>query len=282
MRLNNKYIVSLLLLFISCITHARERNDILSCYEYAKIKISESAHNSGENLLVVIDQTIDFDVNLKRSVHNKIHEFLSPGDRIQIATFAANADGYYSNLILDGRLDFSIPKDVGYQTSKPRLMKFEKCFLSQGKHVRELIDTKLVSVFTSSNTDVPKTEIMGSLKEISNVIPKDRQTTVLLVSDMLENSSFISFYRSGDLKRLQGSEWVASAKDFGLIADLDGANIYIIGGGVISSTAKKGSYRSAESMASIEKFWSTYFNEANAKLAGFGRPYLFKSLERHK
>ncbi|WP_350624531.1 hypothetical protein, partial [Pseudoalteromonas sp. 24-MNA-CIBAN-0067] len=57
------------------------------------------------DVVVLVDQTVNLDTNLKKSVHKQVQQLLGPGDRIRIVSFSANAQGHYTDIAFEGEFD---------------------------------------------------------------------------------------------------------------------------------------------------------------------------------
>lgn len=117
---------------------------------------------------------------------------------------------------------------------------------------------------------------MNALRKIGDDIKsaeKPHDHVVFLISDMLENSDYASFYAKNQIKNLVVADELKKAQTHNLFADLSGARVYVTGAGLISDDIKQ-SYRSGRTMDALNAFWAGYFNRSNASLAGFGTPSL--------
>lgn len=254
------------------VAHSASRDDFPSCY--GLLNGSGEQTPADRELFVIIDQTLEFNVDLKRHVHNKVHEYLKPGDRITVLTFSAYAEGRYAQMPLTGKLDHELDEDTRFETGKTDLRKFDRCMQRQQAFVRTTIDNTLKSAFTDASTDLPKTELMGSLSNFGQGVISTSRTpkkTVLVVSDMMENSEALTFYRNGGIANLNVTEMLKQAKDAGLLSVMDGASINVIGAGISGSDG----YLSQSAMQNMQAFWSGYFEESGGSLVGWGQPQLF-------
>jgi hypothetical protein len=117
---------------------------------------------------------------------------------------------------------------------------------------------------------------MNALRKIGDDIKTAEKThdhVVFLISDMLENSDYTSFYAKNQIKNLVVADELKNARTHNLFADLSGARIYVTGAGLITDDIKQG-YRSGKTMDALNAFWNGYFSQSNASLAGFGTPSL--------
>lgn len=250
------------------------RDDFPTCYNLLDRQAPKAEQRT---LFVVIDQTLVFDVDLKRHIHSKVHEYLQPGDRITVLTFSAYAKGRYAQMPLTGQLDYPLDNDARYKISKSALRKFDQCMQRQSAFVTRNIDHTMKTAFEEASTDLPKTELMGSLVNFADGVIRASQASekvILIASDMMENSDAVSFYGSRGISSFDVDATLAKAEKANLISDLAGARVYVIGAGISANDR----YLSQTVMSKMQSFWAGYFERAGAELAGWGQPQLFGAL----
>lgn len=129
-----------------------------------------------------------------------------------------------------------------------------------------------------ASSDLAKSDVMASLRDFSARIRQSnaKERVVLIVSDMLENSSVSSFYANNTVRRINAGKELALAQKNDLVGDFGGARVYVIGAGMLAkdATSKKGIYRSPDVMNALSEFWKGYFRATNADLKEFGQPAL--------
>jgi hypothetical protein len=252
---------------------AADRNDVKSCYDYAKVDPKAALVMPNRHLFVAIDGTFSPDIKIKKLVHSKVHQFLQPGDKITIISFSAYVEDFYTNVLFSGRLDTDIvDRDV---IPKKALMTFDNCMSKQAAFVRGKIDAHIKHSFKPISVDVPKTEILLNLSQvIAPIIAADEQSrqVLLLVSDMVENSDVTSFYVSNTLKTIKPEQEIARVTQANMLSDFNQADIYVLGAGWVPTGTK--AYRGGEKMLPLKLFWQQYFETSNAKLKAFGQPIL--------
>ncbi|MCT8985799.1 hypothetical protein [Shewanella phaeophyticola] len=252
---------------------AAERNDIKSCYDYARVDPKTASSVPQRHLFVAIDGTFSPDINIKKLVHQKVHLFLQPGDKVTIINFSAYVEDFYTNILFTGKLDTDIANrdDV----SKKLLRKFDHCMSQQGAYVKRRVDSSIISSFKKDDVNVPKTEILSNLSQVIAPIiaaDNDGRRLLLLVSDMVENSDVTSFYASNSLKTIAPEQEIAKVTKANMLSNFNQADIYVLGAGWITSDTK--GYRGGDKMLPLKQFWSQYFDQSNAKLKAFGQPVL--------
>lgn len=256
---------------------AETRDDFPSCYgliQQPDLASKAPAHE----LFVIVDQTVPLNLSLKRSVHSKVHRFLQPGDRFTLLTFSAFAKDRYAAMPLTGKLDSALDEDTRYRTSIPKLKKFDHCMQQQKAYVAHTIDVKLKAALENANTKLPNTELAGSLARFGQTLISQSdapKVTVLIVSDMLENSDAATFYAHGQIQSIDAEASMAAVDKAGLISDWHGATVYVIGAGLLPGDG----YRSAQVLHSLKTFWKDYLQRSDAELAGWGQPDLMVDLQ---
>lgn len=186
-------------------------------------------------------------------------------------------------LLSSGKLDHALPEAVRNDVSKPVLTKFDQCMARQSRLAAQAVGTALRDAFAGSSGEIAKSDVLASLKDISGKVRQSPGTekVVLLVSDMLENSSVSSFYASQSVRRIDPLHEMKLASDNQLLADFAGARLYVLGAGLLGEDAKnkKAAYGDPKTMQALTTFWKTYFDKSNAQLVEFGQPALLNQVK---
>lgn len=261
---------------VAMTAHAGVLNDVPSCYQANKIANPNPA--PGLELFVAIDQTTPLDDNLKRQIQEVIGAQLKPGNAYSLFTFSAYSQGRYLNLVSHGELERGLPEAVRNDTGAKALRQFDACLSGQQRYVAQLLGKQLQQALGNSSDTLAKSDVLASLKEISSRIMQSRaqNRVVLLVSDMLENSSVTSFYASRAVRKLDPAAELAKVEREKLLASFAGARVYVIGAGLIAEDSKqaKGVYRDPVTMQSLQTFWRRFIEKSGGKLVEFGQPAL--------
>ncbi|AUX92191.1 hypothetical protein [Mixta gaviniae] len=267
--------LALIFLGMTCVAQAAERNDIPSCYHFLKVDDARPA-DSGRELVIVIDQTVKVPLSLKESVWQHVLRYVQPGDRVVLYQFSALLQDNYLKRAYDGRLEAPFTDQKARNSmGMESLKKLDSCLVQQKHYFSQGIGKVMAASFAAEGDSVAKSEIFGSLKRIAADLKGDPATekSLLLVSDMLENSDFVSFYSNNRIRAIVPDEEMAKVTKQALIADFDGARVYVAGAGLID-TAAKNNYRSGKVMQQLETFWQRYFEASHAELVSFGAPEL--------
>ncbi|MFP1723097.1 hypothetical protein ACLECX_09500 [Lonsdalea quercina] len=270
-----KYCLALLLWGISTAVAAAPRNDIPSCYDYAHMAQYRPAE-TGRELVIIVDQTVTVPLDLKKSTWNQVLRFVQPGDHVMLYQFSALLQDNYMKRVFDGRLEMPfIDKKTRNGIGMDSLKSLDACLVQQQQFFAKTLGGHMAASFADSQTRIAKSEILDSLKHIASDLQHSpsSQTTILLISDMLENSDFDSFYRQQAIRELSPQNELQRVTRQGLLADFGGANVYVAGAGLIDINAKN-SYRSGKVLRQLKTFWQDYFEASNAKLISFGTPEL--------
>jgi len=259
---------------------AAERNDVPSCYSQARIDEFRTAP-SGRMLTVVVDQTTPLTQDLQRTAWGHIKRFMQPGDKIRLYSFSAYLEGHYTRLRFAGELEQPIDPKVLGSVPMMATRKFESCLKNQPARMFQGFGKVFAATMGKSSSDIPRSEILFSLKAVGEDLAKAEgvsEHVVLVMSDMLEYSDFGSFYQSNGIRQIDPKVEIAKVEKHNLLGDFKGARIYVHGAAFVPTTAKNG-YRSGKMIQNLEQFWGTYFQESNASLAGFGNPELTTAVE---
>ena len=274
--MNTKAIlIGVALIFVTTTSYSGKGDDFKTCYGYFSSGIESKKAN--KELFVLFDQTISLDNHLKSIVNKKIREFLTPGRKITLVTFSTYEGKRYTKRILTGQLDFPLTPEQEYEIPKREIRKFNSCNKKQNKYALGLLNESLKSALNGTDKAIRNSEIIGNLHRISGSIIKKSMTqnkSVLIVSDMLENSESLSFYKGGKVNLSSGDDALNIVTKGGMLPDLDGAKIYVLGAGFNS----KG-YKNASTMKKINSFWKKFFKASNSNLIGWGQPELFEKIE---
>lgn len=269
----------LLAMVLPCAALAADRNDLQSCYERNGMTEVKPA-GSGRELVVIIDQTIPMPDDLQRSSWGQIDRFVQPGDRVKLYTFSAFLPGEYLRLAYAGELDKPLVGEVRDDVSQRKLRSLDQCLTTQKKAFQGGFGKMFVKSLREARQDIPKSEIMNSLRKVGEDMKRDHgvdDRVVFLISDMLEHSDYTSFYASNQIKQLNVANEMKLATSKGLQADLQGARVYVTGAGLVTDSVKH-AYRSGKTMDALNDFWRQYLSTSNASLEGFGTPSLSTDL----
>jgi len=251
---------------------AAERNDIPSCYTWAKLEAQRPAL-SGRELVIIVDQTVYVPESLQRSAWAHVMRYLRPGDTVRLYQFSALLVDHHLGLSFAGQLETPLEGKLRNRIGSDDLKKLDGCLKQQMGYFHQSFGKIFAgSFFATENSKVVYTELLSSLQKIGDDMvarPVDDRV-VLLISDMLENSKTTSFYGAGKIRDIDPQAELKKASPF--VTNFAGARFYVHGAGVV------GGYLPGETLSRLEQFWRAYLTQSNASLQGFGTPELTMDL----
>jgi len=269
-----------LLFIILCVLSfncfANERNDIPNCYQYSHLQQFQP-HAQGRELVILIDQTVHVPTSIKQNIWEKVVRWAQPGDHIILYQFSALLKDKYLQRVYDGTLaplltDKSIRDNLGLDSLK----QLDQCLIEQKQFFAKQIGQTMAKSYSIHGDNIAKSEIINSLQQVNQDIknhPQQLNRRYLVISDMLENSDFDSFYRNNAIRNLSPDMEMKQISSLELTTDFEGSPIYVVGAGLIASQHGN-NYRSGKIMQNLEKFWSKWMTNSNGKLVYFGAPDL--------
>lgn len=251
-------------------------NQIPSCYAAGKLDIKPAPAQRA--FFIVLDETVVLDDALKRSLWELVKPVIGPGTEVSVYRFSAYSQGKYLDVVASGLLETPLPAKARDDISVPKLKTFDACMTGQAQFGLNLARNAIGKVLADSTFDLAKSDIDGSLFALAKVVKDSKAPvrTVLLVSDMLENSTVSSFYQNKGVRNIDPAAELKKVDNAKLFGDFGGANVYVMGAGLIQTVpgAKSAQYRDTKTMSSLQQFWTGYFERSNAKLEAFGTPAL--------
>lgn len=264
------------LLSFSSLSFAQPK-DIPSCYDALNLQAYKQ-QEAARQLIVIVDQTSRFDASLKESVHQQVEQFIQQGDQVQLIAFSANAQGKYTEVVFNGQFDHPLSAADRNSVGKMTLNKLDACLKAQQK-VKAKLHKMLSGAFGDDKQQYPKTELIGSLLQISSEVvspANGNRKVILVVSDMLENSSITSFYAKNTVRQIDASAEIAKVSNAGIIGNFGGADVHVIGAGFVGNGM---AYSSQQALASLETFWRNLIKQNNGTLQQFGKPKLLSQIQ---
>lgn len=267
-------------LLCSFLVFAGQTNAIHTCYDKKMATPSEGGETA---LFVMIDQTTLLDLKLKQLVADNIKPFLLPSNSFSIVTFSAYTQGHYTELVVSGKLDAALDPAMRNDISKPVLVKFDHCVNQQLPQAAHLVGGALRTAFENATSDIAKSDVLAGIKAVSSMVQnsKARNKIVLIVSDMLENSSITSFYsdKGQSVRKIDPAKELKLVEENRLFGNFEGARVYVVGAGLLGDDAQKAKrYRDPKTMQSLASFWKSYFDKSNGQLVEFGEPALLNPI----
>lgn len=268
------------LLVLPTFLMAAQRNDVPGCYDAAKIGEFRSPP-SGRMLTVVVDQTTPLTLELQKTAWGHIKRFIKPGDQLRLYSFSAYLEGRYTSLAFAGELETPLTENIIGSVPMMAARKLDGCLKGQPTVMFQRFGKAFVDAMGKSRADIPRSEILFSMKAVGEDLQKATGVTdnvILLMSDMLEYSDFANFYAANHIRQIDPAVEMAKVEKQKLLANFGGARVYVLGAAFVPTETKNG-YRSGKMIQSLEEFWSTYFEKSGAQLKGFGTPELTAVVE---
>ncbi|MEM5426332.1 hypothetical protein [Paraburkholderia ferrariae] len=263
--------------------HAGLTNDVPSCYAANKIAAPQVQYD--QLIYVLVDQTVQLDATLQKSVLDNVQGMLKPGTKFVIAEFSAFSQGHYLNVLHTGVIERPIPASEEGNVVMSRLRDFHTCMQQQLVYGQRLALATTAQVLKSGTSTLHQSDILMALKSVSSAVAQEKAThkLVFVVTDGLENSSVTSFYARNAVRHINPAVELKKAQDNNLFGDFGSARIYLLGAGVMQpaangSTAERNGYRDPKTLMDLKQFWSGYFSRSNAQLVEFGAPALLEPL----
>ncbi len=284
MKLYKIILLSIVVFLNGCnLTNQSKKNDnfasIKSCYDTYGIDNINAIKN---NVYIIIDQTFILDEHLKEHVIEKISPLLVNGNKINIIKFSTFSEGHYTSVVSKDTIETKLTNMQRDDIANNKLKKFDRCMEYKLQAKKKEIPISLMDTLNESNETISHSEIFKTLLEVSNLHsfkkPKGNKI-IILVSDMLENSSISSFYTNNSVKMIQYEKEMKVVKKAEYLPDFKDASVYVIGAGLLSMKARNQSNSNIKKLNKLKIFWKKYFKESNADLYGFGMPELLGDVE---
>jgi len=273
-----------LVLLAGSATALAQTNAVPGCYHPLKVAPPQDAPDL--EVFVLVDQTTVLDGELRRSLDENLARLLRPGASFQVLAFSAYNQGRYMSVLSAGSLEGQLPKPRRNKVGVQTLRELDRCLAGQSGFGRRLALAALSRGAAGATSTLSRSEIIASLAEASHLVAasRARDKIVIVASDMLENSSFTSFYARGGVRRLDPDAELAKIASHRMFGSFGGARVYVIGAGLLpaptngsaETAASNAAYRDSVTMTALNRFWSGYFEQSQARLAAFGQPALLQ------
>jgi hypothetical protein len=247
---------------------------VASCYR--ALALAPPAMEDSHAYFVLLDQTTLFDASLKQTITTATRTNTRSSTQFTIATFSAFLGDHYTDIVVAGRTEGPLSPAERDDTSKPKLRNLDLCMTHQIDYARRLSAAALEKSFGGASAEIARSDILASLYDFAThvVHPSTAKSkTLLLASDMLENSSLSSFYAYRRVRKLDPAAELDKVRQKNLLPDLTGVRIFVVGAGLLDPQSAA-TYRDPQTMLSLEGFWGAYFKAAHAQLVEFGKPQL--------
>ncbi|MDH5219155.1 MAG: hypothetical protein OEX19_15735 [Gammaproteobacteria bacterium] len=228
-------------------------------------------------LYVFVDQTTPLNKEMRQKVSRLLEGWGKPGDLVKVAQFSANMEGRYPEVVFNQQADVVPDEKYLFQLRWNDRKEMMACLENQKEPFKMAVKAAVDGSLKAISSKIPKTELLFSLKELSKqIVIKDeaKHQVVVLISNGMENSSYMSFYGGKTMKKLPTQKTISTVRRKGLIGHWRGADVYIYGLGVLEN---KKAYVKAEQLKELRAFWERYFVEGGGKIKAVGMPELLVS-----
>lgn len=253
---------------------------VANCYSEGRVPLEKQTYVV--SYVVLLDETVELDATQRDHVREQLERLLAHGNELRVVTFSAFRDGRYTLPVVDVRLAMPLSDAIRSTMRKDHLRAFDHCQVTSFNHARRQLAQTLRDYFDRASSKLANSDIIGTLKEIGDsLMPslRSKHRRLVMVSDMLENSSLTSFYGSNGAPRaVDALAELSKVERQGAIADFRGAAVYVIGAGVAASKPAGTTYRSQAIMGPLKAFWVQYFEKSNARMVEFGQPLLLNPI----
>lgn len=267
-------------LFFWGVVGAKELPFPQSCYEL--IGETKYIQEPKDALFVFVDESVGFDENMVERAVSLILRWLDEGKAIEVFRFSSFSKDRYTEKVMGGLIDPPPSDEFLDNVRRSERLKFEQCHKKQLLLAKAQVKQALLGIFSSSSPGIGHSDIIYNLKTLSSHVKtsKAKQKKVLIVSDMLENSSITSFYASGHVRRIDPSQDMAKIEKGGFLGDFGGAEVSVFGLGYFarSELSKKETYLDPERLGPLKAFWAEYIKKSNGKAGEIGAPILLGNL----
>ncbi|MFL9923932.1 hypothetical protein PQR62_06645 [Herbaspirillum lusitanum] len=256
-------------------------NQIPSCYAANKMELAVPAQQ--REVFLLLDQTVELDQELKQSLADTVRGLMSSGTSFQILRFSAFSQGRYLDMVATGALEQSVPESARNSVGVKTLKSFDSCIKGQLEYGARLALSATGKTLEQSSSALSNSDVLASLAETSKLVKASTapRRIVLIVSDMLENSTVSSFYAGKGVRKIDPEKEIQAVQKNNLFGDFGGATIFVMGAGIISEqgaatskAAQKNQYRDPKTLNALKQFWGEYFTKSNGRLEEFGMPAL--------
>lgn len=253
--------------------HADETNQVPSCYAANKMEVP--APTPQHEVFILLDETTPLDSHLQSALYSITQSLIRPGVRFSVLSFSAYAQGRYLNRSASGALELPLSEKLRPSIGMKILKNFDACMAGQARYGLNLALQAEKHILDKATMDLKKSDVVASLTEVSQLVKASPapKRTLLVVSDMLENSSVASFYAKNSVRRIDPEKELASVAREKMLGDFGGADVYVMGAGIVPETGTA-VYRDPKTMGALKSFWLAYFSKSNGKMVEFGAPEL--------
>lgn len=227
------------------------------------------------DVLVLIDRTVMFPDTVRRHVGQQLGNWIGSGTRISIGTFSSYSEAEFARIVFEGFWEPGFPEDARNDAPMGALRQLDSCLAEREEAERDRLQSVLESIFADSRSTMRRSNILANVQEFGARLQgsSSEERLLVIVSDMLENSSEMSFYHNGAMRTIDPHVEFERAAERELLGEFRDVAIFVIGAGLVP-TDQEDRHRSLAEIDALERFWRNYFEHSGAQSIEIGKPLL--------
>jgi hypothetical protein len=250
------------------------------CYDYPATKVLRQYVPAAAKTQVtlLVDQSTQVPEAVRQQVRASVARLAVAGTDINIGAFSSYAGSRFPELVLSVRFEHALPHALDHRVSRKARDVLKACLAYQQRQGIRQLTAALNVRFAAAQSSIGRSDIMSSIQQFGAQVRGGaaRDRVVVIVSDMLENSSATSFYQARRLRAIDAEAELKTAVARRLIADLGRARVYVIGMAIPSP--RDGQAVPADRVQRLEQFWTGYFRLSKASRLRVGKPMLLEAI----
>ncbi|MBE0496917.1 MAG: hypothetical protein IBX45_10930 [Campylobacterales bacterium] len=267
-----KNITHALFVWVAFTTLCTANEEMIRCPEATKMAINTPYTME---VFILVDETTYFTQPVRENIARNVSALIKQGAVINIIGFSTYTSTHHTSLKLTERISRPLRENELYNLRVKGVGEYEKCINTKQEFLKQKALAVLEGMYRPKEQEVAKSDILWSFQNISqNAIKPSPFSTkvVLIVSDLLENSSVTSFYKKGDLRKIESENELRRVEAEKLFGAFEGSFIFVIGAGAVD--VGKSAYRDHHTLQALRNFWETYFERSGGTLIAMGMPIL--------
>ncbi|MFY9074713.1 hypothetical protein OZZ08_07055 [Malaciobacter mytili] len=222
-------------------------------------------------VFILVDESTYFDENSKEGIFKKISPFIKENVRINIDSFTEYSKTRKNKDLGSYFIYSNLTKEEEDEISRSKVRDLKECLENAKIFAYNGIKKNLEKAYRKKEDHLKKSEILRNLKIYSknNIRYSDaKRKVVIILSDMLENSEYLSFYKNGKVKEIDIEKEMEIVKKNRLLGKFNNAEIYVYGLGLVEVNSVKEDSRNSKILDNLIDFWDEYFTQSGGKPIG--------------